>query len=305
MESDADLIDKLHLLDSGRLKRAALLLFGADPERLVTGAFLKIGYFHTDSDLLYHDEIHGNLFTQIDRGLDLLLTKYLRASINYHGPQRIETWPVPARALREALINAIAHKDYTAAIPIQVSVYPDRLLIWNPGHLPQGWTLAQLTAKHASIPFNPDLAFRAAYLEAWGRGIDLIRRLCHEHGCPEPQLRWDNGLWVEFRYLPEHRLPAGLVSPEVTGEVAGAGEVTGEVERLVLELEGQMSRVRLQQALGLRHQDHFRDSYLIPALRAGLVELTIPEKPTSSKQQYQLTTRGQVLRAKLLKENGV
>jgi len=200
-ESDAALIDKLRLDGGELLKRAALLLFGKDPERLVTGAFLKIGYFRTDSDLLYHDEIHGDLFTQVDRGLDLLLTKYLKASLSYRGPQRIETLPVPARAVREALINAIAHKDYAAAIPIQVSVYADKLLIWNPGHLPEGWTLAHLTRKHASHPFNPDIAntlFRAAYLESWGRGIDMIRQTCQEHGCPEPLLRWDNGLWVEF-----------------------------------------------------------------------------------------------------------
>jgi ATP-dependent DNA helicase RecG len=100
-------IDKLRLQDGGLLKRSALLLFGTDPERLVTGAFLKIGFFRTDSDLLYHDEIYGDLFTQVDRGLDLLLTKYLKAGISYQGPQRIETLPVPTRALREALINAI------------------------------------------------------------------------------------------------------------------------------------------------------------------------------------------------------
>ena len=188
------------------LKRAAVLLFGRDPERLITGAYVKIGFFETDADLMYHDEIHGNLFLQVDRTLDLLFTKHLKADISYERVQRVETWPIPEKALREAVINAVAHKDYAAGWPIQISVYEDKLLLWNPGVLPGGWTLEQLSAKHASHPFNPDIAsvfFKAAYLESWGRGFELIDQECKAHGCPPPQLRWDNGLWVEFAFDPE------------------------------------------------------------------------------------------------------
>ena len=91
----------------------------------------------TDSDLLYHDEIHGDLFSQVEKTLDLLLTKYLKAGISYEGPQRVEEFPIPENALREAVINAIAHKDYASANPMQISAYADKLMIWNPGHLPQ------------------------------------------------------------------------------------------------------------------------------------------------------------------------
>lgn len=288
-ESDAVLIEKLRLHDGALLKRSALLLFGRDPERLVTGAFLKIGFFRTDSDLLYHDEIHGDLFTQVDRGLDLLLTKYLKAGLTYQGPQRIEVLPVPARAVREALINAIAHKDYAAAIPVQVSVYGDKLLIWNPGHLPQGWTLADLTRKHASYPFNPDIAntfFRASYLESWGRGIDLIRQACREHGCPEPQLRWDNGLWVEFRFVK-----TAVLTPQVTPQVAP--QVTPQVERLLAVLQGAMGRDDLQAALDLKDRKSFRERYLQPALDAELIGMTVPDKPNSRLQSYRLTPAGE------------
>jgi Filamentation induced by cAMP protein Fic-like, C-terminal domain len=59
-------------------------------------------------------------------------------------------------------------------------------------------------------------------------------------------------------------------------------KITGEVERLVLALEGPMSRVQIQQALGLRHEDHFRAKYLIPALQSGFVEMTIPDRPKSN-----------------------
>ncbi len=286
-ESDTVLLEKLRLLDGGSLKRAGLLLFGKDPERLVTGAFLKIGFFRTDSDLLYHDEVHGDLFTQVDRGLDLLLTKYLKAGISYLGPQRIETPAVPERALREALINAIAHKDYAAAIPIQISVYADKLLIWNPGYLPKGWTLAHLTAKHPSIPFNPDIAnvfFRAAYLEAWGRGIDMIREACQEHGCPEVQLRSDNGLWIEMGFADVG------ATPQVTPQVAP--QVTPQVERLLTALQGDMGREDIMVRLGLKDRKSFRGLYLAPAVQAGLVAMTIPDKPSSRLQRYRLTTKG-------------
>ena len=107
----------MHLLDGSYLKRAAVLLFHPDPERFVTGAFVKIGFFRTNADLLYHDEIHGDLFTQVEKTLDLLLTKYLKAGISYRGIQRVENLPVPEAALREAVLNAVVHKDYAGAPP--------------------------------------------------------------------------------------------------------------------------------------------------------------------------------------------
>jgi ATP-dependent DNA helicase RecG len=180
---------------------------------------------------------------------------------------------------------------------IQISVYPDKLMIWNPGELPPAWTVEKLLGKHASIPFNPDVAsvfFRAGMIESWGRGIERILEACRQAHTPTPELRYEHtGLWVEFRFLPEHRVSAA----PITGEVAG--EVAGEVERLVLIIEGRMSRVQLQRALDLRHEDHFRGSYLTPALQGGFVEMTIPGKPRSSRQQYRLTAMGQALRVRL------
>ena len=96
-ESDAVLLEKLKFFETGYLKRAAIMLFHEDPECVVTGAYVKVGYFRTDSDLLYHDEIHGDLFSQVEKTVDLLLTKYLRAGISYEGIQRLETFPVPDR----------------------------------------------------------------------------------------------------------------------------------------------------------------------------------------------------------------
>ena len=132
-----------HLTEGHYLKRAATLLFHSDPEKFTTGACIKIGFFRTDSDLLYHDVIEGDLLTQAEKTIDVLLTKYLRAGISYQGTQRLERFPVPEPALREALINAIAHKDYGALIPTQISVYDHKLIIWNAGQLPPDWSLVQ------------------------------------------------------------------------------------------------------------------------------------------------------------------
>ena len=128
-ESPQGLIEKLHLFDGKYLKRAALLLFHPNPEQFATGAYVKLGYFRTNDDLLYHDEVHGDLFTQVGKTMELLLTKYLKAGISYQGIQRVETFPVPEAALREAVLNAIIHKDYASGAPIQISMYADKLMI--------------------------------------------------------------------------------------------------------------------------------------------------------------------------------
>ncbi|MGV3523463.1 MAG: ATP-binding protein [Candidatus Sericytochromatia bacterium] len=244
-ESDAVLLHKLKLFEKDYLKRAAILLFHEDPETLITGAYVKIGFFRTNTDLLYQDEVHGDLLTQVEKTLDLLLTKYLRAGIAYEGLQRVETFPVPEAALREAVINAVAHKDYASRIPIQISVYPDKLMIWNSGHLPEHWTLEQFTHKHASAPFNPDIAnvfFKAAYLESWGRGIELMQNACREQGSPEPLFRWDNGLWVEFPFS------TGAIALQGLGEKWGEkwGENLGQTQRAILKAMAQNPKITIK-----------------------------------------------------------
>jgi ATP-dependent DNA helicase RecG len=79
------------------------------------------------------------------------------------------------------------------------------------------------------------------------------------------------------------------------------GEVTEEIKRLVLVIDKNMKRVEIQHALGLRHEAHFRDAYLIPSLQAGFIQMTVPEKPKSSRQKYRLTAQGLALRILLTK----
>jgi len=202
-DSNEHLIENLQLKEDKYLKRASILLFHPNPEKFITGAYIKIGYFESDSDLRFQDEIHGNLFEQIEKTTELLFTKYIKALISYEGLNRVETYEYPKEAIREALLNAVAHKDYSGGVPIQISVYTDKLMIWNEGQLPENWTIETLLDKHASKPFNPDIAnslFRSGYIESWGRGISKMTEECFISGLPTPLFFFkSSGFWVEFR----------------------------------------------------------------------------------------------------------
>ena len=203
LDTNEQLLDNLQLIENGFLKRATILLFHPKPEKFVTGSYIKIGFFETNTDLRFHDEVHGNLFEQVEKTIELLFTKYIKAMISYEGIYRIETFEYPKEAVREALLNAVSHKDYASGYPIQISVYPDKLMIWNEGTLPENWTVERLLTKHPSKPYNPDIAnafFRSGYVEAWGRGIEKITTQCIEAGLPTPLFNVEgNDFWTIFR----------------------------------------------------------------------------------------------------------
>jgi len=185
------LLEKLRLIEGTYLKRAALLLFHPDPEIFFSGAYIKIGFFKSHTDLLYHDTIHGNLFEQVDKTMDLLLTKY-----------RVDTYPFPEEAIRTAVINAILCKDYECGNPIQISVCVDKLYIWNQG---------KLLDKHPSLPNNPCIAnvfFQTGYLESWEGGMKKIIGECANAGLSAPVFDFDaNGLMIEIRSKPREIIP--------------------------------------------------------------------------------------------------
>jgi ATP-dependent DNA helicase len=199
------LLENLNLIEEGNLKRAAILLFHPNPEKFITGAYVKIGYFQREADLVFQDEVHGNLIEQVEKTIELLFTKYIKAIISYEGIHRVETYEYPKEAVREALLNAIAHKDYSGLTPIQIRVYRDKLMIWNEGTLPENWTLEKLLQSHSSRPYNPDIAnafFRCGYVESWGRGVHIMAKLCQAQGLPQPFYNIDGSdFWIEFRDL--------------------------------------------------------------------------------------------------------
>lgn len=221
-DDNENLLENLKLLEDKYLKRAAILLFHPNPDKFVTGAYIKIGYFESDDELKYQDEIQGNIFEQLEKTIDLLFTKYIKSSISYEGLNRVEKYEYPKDAVREALLNAVSHKDYSGGVPIQISVYPDKLIFWNEGQLPDDWTIEKLLEKHPSKPFNPDIAnalFRSGYIESWGRGIRKMINECILFGIPKPKLFYDmSGFWVEFSkgtYNEKHLKSLGLNSRQI------------------------------------------------------------------------------------------
>ena len=205
------LLDNLHLIDEdGLLERAAMMAFHSDPEKWVTGAYVKIGYFEaSDSDLRYQDEVHGPLILQADKVVDLVYTKYLKALITYEGIHRVEQYMFHKDAFREIVLNAIVHKDYSGCNPIQISVYPDKIYIWNDGTFPAELnTEAKLFGKHSSKPFNPNLAnvfFKCGLIEAWGRGFDKITAGCEEYGGARPTYEiGESGVMVLCKACPAY-----------------------------------------------------------------------------------------------------
>jgi ATP-dependent DNA helicase RecG len=194
--------------------------------------------------------------------------------------------------------DIVTHREYTSTASVQVMIFADRLEVWNPGTLPPPLTPARLRKPHGSVPCNPLLAeplYLTKYIERMGTGTgDMIRR-CRNVGLDEPGFALTDGFVVTIRRKPE------LAFKAVGGMT---GEVTGEVQRLLTVMVGEMKRTDIQEALALRHEDYFREAYLLPALTTGVIEMTIPGKPTSSKQRYRLTQKGRNLIAKLAKEAG-
>jgi ATP-dependent DNA helicase RecG len=206
----------------------------------------------------------------------------------------------PMKALREAITNAMMHRDwFVDGANVFVEIFSDRIEVSSPGGLPKGMTLSDLG--HKSVRRNAllaDLLHRIGFIEKAGTGIGRIRDEARAQGCPDPRFEETGFVTATFYPNPEVRALPAPTSPDVTGEVTGevAGEVTGEVAvrvlRLIRAMEGEMRRQDMQAALGIKHQDHFRAAYLVPALEAGLLEMTSPDKPRSSRQRYRLTQQG-------------
>ena len=188
--SDEELLNSLNLTENEYLLLAAVLVFHQTPQRYCIGAYVKTGYFADNAEILYQDELNGALVGIADKVVETIFTKYFIGLIRYEGLQRIENYPMPRAALREAVMNAVVHRDYSTGSPIQIRVYDDHLTIANDCRLPEGTTLSGLINAHKSVSINPLVAsaiFRSGQIEAWGRGLERIIKLCVDDNLPEPE----------------------------------------------------------------------------------------------------------------------
>jgi ATP-dependent DNA helicase RecG len=215
--STPELLEKLRLTSNGKLKRAAIVLFGKDPGRFYPNTFVKIGKFEDDGFTIRFQEWEDdNIIQVLDKVLRTLDYKFLIRTISFEGMNRIETLEYPVPALREMLLNMLIHRNYMGA-PTQIRVYDTKLTAWNHGTLPEGITLDKLTKTHSSYPRNPTLAracFLGGYIDSWGSGIMKIVNSCKAAGLPTPIMEEDGGGFIvrlfKDRFSEEQLKQSGL-----------------------------------------------------------------------------------------------
>ncbi|TRZ78536.1 MAG: DUF4062 domain-containing protein [Deltaproteobacteria bacterium] len=197
------LLTHLNLLEQGKPTHAAVLLFGANPQRFHRTAETKcihchgIEYRRPFASLQVYG---GDLFVQADQSLDFVLGKINRAiGTRADGITAPATYELPPDAIGEAIVNAIAHRDYFSNASVEVRLFADRLEVWNPGRLPGTLTLDSLRVDHPSVPYNPLIAeslYLARYIERVGSGTQTMIELCQDAGLPEPQFEQRSGFFV-------------------------------------------------------------------------------------------------------------
>ena len=335
-------------------RNAGVLFFAKKVRRFFPEAYITclLGKGTDKVHILDRKDFDAGIAADIEETMRFI-ERNTRMAYRIKGLRRQNIPEYPMEALREAVTNAVMHRDwFFEGANVFVEVYTDRIKVISPGGLPKGLTPANLG--HVSIRRNPliaDLLHRIDFIEKAGTGIRRIRDGARRQDCPEPEFDVGRFVTVTFRPNPKVRLVAregggrqgagdflhGEVAEEVeqaTGEVGAdqaeevsretAGAVTDQVAgaakqvgrateqateqverateqateqvgleaRLLRAMSGEMTGRGIQEALGLRHRIHFREAYLLPALRAGLIEMTIPDKPRSSKQRYRLTSAG-------------
>lgn len=194
-EHSLGLLKRLQLYTQERFSRAAVLLFHPEPEKWFAGAVIRIGFFHSDTKMLFQDEITGPVLLQVLKSEQLLREKYLTLLDDGEA--------VPQEIVRETILNAVMHKDYSCEVPIQIKVFRDRFCIFNPGRLPDGWQTDDLFQEHEAFPFNPQIAnvFFLTGDGGWGQGIQKIIAACQCANLPRPEYlyRHETGITLNVR----------------------------------------------------------------------------------------------------------
>lgn len=284
-----DTLEKLSVARYGRLTNGGDVLFTKDAALRFPQTRVRAYRYASDKagDTLGDiKSFEGPLHTLFQQAYGFIVQNTpTKATFPKGSPVRRESPVYPEMAVREALINALVHRDYASpAGGVSIHIYPKRLEISNSGPLPDGVTPESLLSGQLSVLRNPDIAhvlYLRGLMEKAGRGSVLILQACQGHGLPRPE--WtssESGVTLTF-HAP-HGVPH--VTPHVTPH--GVPHVTPHVKRLLKVAKGEMSRAELMDALAIKDRVHFMDAYLRPALAAGVVEMTIPDKPKSVHQRY-------------------
>ena len=195
---------QLNLMKNGQLTIAALLLFGKNPQRFLLQAKLRCARFKGDDEMEFLDlkVIEGDIIQQVEEAM-AFVRRNTRMAVKIEGKlERTERWEYPPDAVREAITNAVCHRDYAESGNAVVRIFDGRLEVSNPGGLPAGMTVEDLMKPHESKPRNKlvaDAFFLIKYIEQFGTGIRRIVSDCREAGVPEPDFEaWAGAFRIVF-----------------------------------------------------------------------------------------------------------
>lgn len=300
----------LNLLDGDRPSHAAILLFGKRPQRFLITSEVKCLHFHGTEVRKPIPSYHiykGAVFELVDQALDFVMAKVARAVVPRDGRAASDVeYELPWKAVREAIVNAVTHRDYASNASVQVMLFADRLEVWNPGELPPPLTPEKLREPHASIPRNPLIAepmFLTRYAEKAGSGILDMLELCRENGLPEPAFRQDGGQFIQALWRPKPRKPTaarrglggGARAPEQPESSTSPVPVQLQSleERIAAILrDGALPISIISKRLGQKRVSGQLKVVLRRLIAHRVIEFTIPDKPNSRLQKYRLTDGG-------------
>jgi ATP-dependent DNA helicase RecG len=191
-EEVPEILLKLNLLVDGRLTNAAIILFGRDPQKYFTNALIRVLRFKDDVNI-YDRRVTGNLFQQAEEAEEAIKNS-INVKFEIKGKlTREEVWDYPLKAIREALINSIVHRDYFKfQVQTQIKIFDDQIWFFNPGELFGGLTIEKLQTPHPSSTRNPLIAemfFKAGLVEVHGSGIPQMMKSLENAGLPEPDFK--------------------------------------------------------------------------------------------------------------------
>ena len=204
--SDAEtaaVVRHLGLLDSGRPTNAAILLFGASPDRFLPTPGIKCVHFHgtrEEPPILANTAIEGSIMNMIEMATEFVMSRLdLRIGRRSGSGRAFHSFEIPTEVVLEAIVNAVAHRDYASQARAQVMLFRDRVEIYNPGRLLPPLTLSNLRETHSSVVRNRGLvrALRQTrYMEEAGTGIRRMIEGCREESLPEPKFELTSGFVV-------------------------------------------------------------------------------------------------------------
>ncbi len=310
METTESLVEKLKLTSEGKLKNAAAALFLKDTRRFPQ-FLLRMARFRGNDKIEFIDNqrAYGNFFTLLDAGMAFFF-KHLSISGKIVGFLREEKLEIPAEALREALTNALCHRQFhNTSGSVGIAIYDDRIEIENTGHLPDELTTETIKLSHQSFPQNPtiaDVLFKTTFLENWGSGISRMIDACKKANLPEPEFNQNAAfVWVTFRRKTEQVLntqPHNPTTPQVhpttptTPTTSNSKRERAKAKRLKTLLSAigtnGSNLKKLMEAMNRKDRKGFVNTYISPNIEEGYIAMLYPEVPNHPMQSYYLTNKG-------------